>query len=323
MVLQRDPDVEVHRDLYSVASWKVGTSAIMAFPVRNITETGGNRLVERERPYRDGAKLDDTGSKAKRWTMEILFENTIDEPGLEINEFDLYPDILDSLIDSFDNHETGDLVVPTRGTVRARADNYTRTETTDPRDAAILTVTFVQDNEDNVDAASFAIISANSNAKRLGEETTFDAQTDEMWDDGLVSVREFTDQLENATNQPGDVADDVDNSASRVVSGAQTTERAFSFREKEGRNALTNPESSKTARKLNLSKDVAYRAKQESREGRPEMIKVVSSRHQSIFSIAVFFKQPVTELIAINPKIENLFYIPKGVEVNVLYVPTT
>jgi hypothetical protein len=53
------------------------------------------------------------------------------------------------------------------------------------------------------------------------------------------------------------------------------------------------------------------------------MIKVVSSRHQSIFSIAVFFKQPVTELIAINPKIENLFYIPKGVEVNVLYVPTT
>jgi prophage DNA circulation protein len=217
MVLQRDPDVEVHRDLLSVATWKVGTSVIMAFPVQNITETGGNRLVERERPYRDGAKLDDTGSKPKRWSMEILFENTIDEPGLEINEFDLYPDILDSLIDSFDNHETGDLVVPTRGTVRARIESYTRTEKIDPRDAALLNITFVQDNEDNVDAASFAIISANSNAKRLGEETTFDAQTDEMWDDGLVSVREFTDQLENATNQPGDVADDVDNSASRVV----------------------------------------------------------------------------------------------------------
>jgi prophage DNA circulation protein len=323
MVLQREEDFEIHKDLLSVASWKVGTSPTLAFPVQNIIESGGNRLVERERPYRDGAKLDDTGSKAKRWTMEITFENTIEEPGLEVNEGALYPDTLDALIESFDNHETGDLVVPTRGMVRARADSYTRTEKLDPRDAALLTVMFVQDNEDNVDAASFDLILANSNAKRLGEETTFDAQTDEMWDDGLVSVREFTDQLENATNQPGDVADDVDNSASRVVSGAQTTERAFNFREKESRNALTNPESSKTARKLNLSKDVAYRAKQESREGRPEMIKVVSSRHQSIFSIAVFFKQPVAELIAINPKIENLFYIPKDTEVNVLYVPTT
>ena len=31
----------------------------LGFPVLRIQQSGGNRIVKRERPYRDGAKLDD------------------------------------------------------------------------------------------------------------------------------------------------------------------------------------------------------------------------------------------------------------------------
>lgn len=321
MVFERED--ESLQGLFPIASWKVGTSALIAFPVTDISESGGNRIVERERPYRDGAKLDDTGSKAKRWNLTAVFENTLDEPGLEVNSDVLYPDMLDELLDSFDNHETGDLVVPTRGTIRAKAESYTRTESKDEVDCAILQLVFVQDNEDNVDAASFTLMTANSNSTRLGEVTEFDAQTDEMWSDGLVSIREFSQQLEDISNKPGEVSDDVDNSASRVINASRTTERAFSNAGNPGRDKLLNPESSKTYRKLVMNQDVAARAKHESRKGRPQIITVVSNTKQTLYSIASFYAQPFSDLLAINPKLENPNFIPRGTGVNIFYVPAS
>lgn len=321
MVFQRD-ELEIHSQLFPIATWKVGTSKELAFPVTSIKESGGNRIVERERPYRDGAKLDDTGSKAKRWTMDAIFENTIDEPGLEVNDdVSLYPDILDEIISSFDSHETGDLVIPTRGSVRARAESYSRTENTTDRDAALLQLNFVQDNEDNVDAASFTLMSANATAERLGEVTTFDSQFDEMWDQNLRNIERSSQKLESVSNKPGEVSNDVDDAANVVTSAAYTVARSFTNPGKVGRNQLLNPETSKTQRKLVLNQDVAYRAKYEARRGRPQMISIVSSDDQTLFSIAIFFNQSVTDLISINPKIGNPNYIPKGTVVNILYVP--
>jgi hypothetical protein len=92
---------------YPVGSWTAENAATIAFPVEDIGESGGNRIIERERPYRDGAKLDDTGRKATQFTMVCKFENTITEPGLEINGLkNLYPDVLNDLIASFGIHKT-------------------------------------------------------------------------------------------------------------------------------------------------------------------------------------------------------------------------
>src|SRR5262245_15019791 len=102
---------------YEVCSWKVGQrSGTLKFPVSSIQESGGNRIVERNRPYRNGAKLDDVGSNATKWTIEAVFENSImeGEKGLDQNVL-LYPNVLNAVLDSFRIHGTGDLVIPTRG----------------------------------------------------------------------------------------------------------------------------------------------------------------------------------------------------------------
>ena len=161
-ILQQRPDFDqaVPRDpvfeQYPSASWSVGTQVALVFPVTEITEEGGNRIVLRERPYRDGAKVDDIGSKAKSWSLKAIFENTINE-GLIQNGQPLYPGVLNELIRSFDQHETGDLIVPTVGKVRARAQSYVRTERNDERDYATVEFKFVQDNEDAIDATSFTL----------------------------------------------------------------------------------------------------------------------------------------------------------------------
>ncbi|HZL96151.1 MAG TPA: DNA circularization N-terminal domain-containing protein, partial [Vicinamibacterales bacterium] len=100
---------------YPPASWQVPGRALITFLVEDIQEDGGNRLVAHERPYRDGAKHDDTGSRAKRWAITSPSYNDHTEEGVEQNQ---YPAVLNALIDSFDVHETGTLTLPTRGAVR-------------------------------------------------------------------------------------------------------------------------------------------------------------------------------------------------------------
>ena len=71
------------------------TTFAIALPVSRIEEEGGNRLVERERPNRDGAKIDDTGSKAKRWVLTLDYLNGSTEPDFPE---DAYPDVVNQLM---------------------------------------------------------------------------------------------------------------------------------------------------------------------------------------------------------------------------------
>src|SRR5690242_2889711 len=89
---------------YPVAKWRVGSGAPIAFPIQEITETGGNRIVPHERPYRDGGKLDDTGCKPTTWRFRAIFNNSIAEQDLA--NAVLYPTVLRALIRSFRMHET-------------------------------------------------------------------------------------------------------------------------------------------------------------------------------------------------------------------------
>ena len=304
---------------YEIASWTVGAqTGTVSFPVCGVTESGGNRIVERNRPYRDGAKLDDIGSKAYRWTVDAVFENSIAEPGLPEGVV-LYPTVLNTLLDSFRIHGTGDLVLPTRGTLRARVESWSRTESEADRDMAKLQIVFVEDNEDNVDAQSFQLPTVNASARRVTETAEFDAQSEGMYSNDLADLKESGAQLQALANAPGDTLQDLDNQAAIVTDTANSVGRTFSQAPgtaTDGSNLLTDPESSRTQRKLEQTKDMAGRSRAQSGAGRPRKVPYRVEVGASLFAIAANIDQKAKDLIDINPGLNALF-IPAGTVIQV------
>ena len=291
---------------YPVLTWKVGKKASLKFPACSIQETGGNRIVERNRPYRDGAKLDDVGSKATRWTIEAIFENSVQEEGFDAST-PLYPNVMNAVIETFRVHGTGDLTLPTRGKVRVRAESYTRSETETERDYGKLSLTFCEDNEDNIDAQSFEAPTVNASAKRITETTEFDAQSEGAWGTTLGELREFGSELEGIANFPGDSLDDVDSQSAIVVSTANSVVRTFDS--PRGGEKLKDPEMSRTQRKLEQTKDMAAKARADARAGRPTLATYPVLAASDLFTIAASIGQDPNDLLDINPGVNALFIL--------------
>lgn len=295
----------------------------LAFPVLRIQQTGGNRIVERERPYRDGAKLDDTGSKAIRWTVDALFNNSVivgTQGEAQINAINggipLYPDVLNLLIVNFDFHETGDLVVPTTGPARARADSYSRTETFEERDQAIASFVFCEDNEDSVDFRSISAPSGGANGARLAATTELDTQSIGSLSDALTSLQTSLLELEDFVNAPGDAAQDIEAAALRVEGSARRANRTFSEAGRPGRDLFLDPANSRASRKLAIAIDLAARERNTARRGQPRLTQVVFRNATTIFRIGAVLGQDPGDLIGINPDIDPNF-IPAGTLVKV------
>lgn len=302
---------------YEPCSWEVGNAqGRLVFPITSINETGGNRIVERNRPYRDGAKLDDIGSQPIKWTVEAIFENSIDEDGIP-EDPPLYPNVLRSVVDSFRIHGTGDLTLPTVGKVRARAHSYTRIESDQQRDYARLSLVFVEDNEDNVDAQSFQLPTVNASAKRVTETAEFDAQSGATWNTSVSDIREFGAELEGIANAPGDRLDELDQQASIVVSTTNSVIRTFSRGgSREEGNLLNDPSQSRTQRKLEQTKDLAGRSRSNSLAGRPRIVPYQVDQGTDIFTVAAQLNQSSKDLLDINPGI-NPFFIPRKTVIKV------
>ncbi len=306
--------VETVFDKFALASFAVSNGNSVAFPVHKIQQDGANRLIERERPYRDGAKLDDTGSKARRWTMECVFHNSITEPGLDVfnKGINLYPDSLNDLLIIFDFHETGDLMVPTIGMVRAKAEDYSRVEDVNLVDGATLSLVFVEDNEDTVDFRSITSPTINAQGNRLALKTEFDAQSAGIDSFNLNSLEEAASSLEQAANAPGDAVDDVRKQANRVRHNAERVESAFSQAGQEGRDLLLDPTSTDVGRALIELVDVSARATNDPRRGRPRIVSVITTVDTSMLEISSVARQRYSDLLAINTAIPNALLIPRG-----------
>lgn len=289
---------------YPPASWKVGKSKTLYFPLLELTEDGANRIVERDRPYRDGAKLDDVASKARRWRATIIFDNSIKEPGLAQNGRALYPDVLNDFIRSADEHETGDLVLPPIGPIRARLATYTRQESPDQWDGAKLTVTFVEDNEDSVGARSFKPPTVRGSATAMAQATTFSAESDAVYDPSLASINEVAAELEAIANFPANTVQDIDSQVGIVVAAANRVVHAFSNARANARAQLTDPESSVTQRKLETLKESSYQAR---RELDPKTVvgKIIEDT-TTIFDLAAEINQDASELIGLNPSLDPM-----------------
>jgi prophage DNA circulation protein len=303
----------------TIARWRV-SNVIYKFPVESITDDGGNRIVVRERPYRDGAKLDDTGAKPKSFNVVVRFENTIEEPGLEQQvETPLFPTLMQAMLNSFAEHKTGDLTLPILGAFRCRADSYSRTMSFEQRDCAVVSFRWVEDNEDNVEAQSFAKTSARATSRRIAEETTFDSEGLGSLSDSIADLEDFADDLEGAINAPGEFVEDVRTKSKRVQKAVKSINDTFGVVNQEGRDLLLKPQNSKAARQLSTLADTSARAEEEKTRGRPTRVTTSYPTQRSIFDIAVELDQDVVVLINMNQtRIENLLAIPAGTNVYVL-----
>ena len=303
---------ETINEQFPIASFTSDGGTKIAFPIINLSETGGNRIIEQERAYRDGAKLDDTGAVATRWNISCMFHNSIQEKGLEVNGEQLYPDAMNSLIQSFLIHETGDLVVPTCGSVRVRCESYTRTEIESERECARLDVVFIEDNEDNVDSNFLMFPTVQATGITLAEKTSFSAQERGLWSNPFYEIKDLARNIEGLMNAPGEFVNDIRAQAKGAGAAVDRARNSGRDRSTPGRDVLLTPEATVAERSLQLTKEKMMRARAEARRNQPSLQSRAFSRNLSLADIAFEFKIDYTDLLYANPQIENPRNVPAG-----------
>jgi hypothetical protein len=261
--------------------------------------------------------LDDTGSNPTVWRIETCFNNTIQEQGIGEGTV-WYPDTLNSILESFFVHETGDLTLPTRGTVRARLEGYSRSESYDMIDTAMVSFTFVEDNEDSVDASSYSSPSVSGSAITLKSVTEFSAQSSGMWDGSLQDLNELIGEMEGLASLPDKYAAEITEKTKILQKQVDRIVKAHSKPWVDGRDTMNNPENSRTARVLVDTKAAAFQTSLQTGSNRKPYQEVQFERDQSLASIASMLGQVYSELLAINDGfIEDPTYVPAGTLVRV------
>jgi prophage DNA circulation protein len=296
-------------------SWTVGTHPSIYFPVLSISESGGARIVERKRPFRRGAKLDDTGREAYRWKLSAVFHNSIQEEGMEINGEPLYPDVLNSLLGTLGTGETGDLILPTRGIVRARFASYNRLENFDSRDYAAVELEFIEDNEDKATAEGYTALKLQGSAETMIEEATFSAQSEGSWSGSLEDLTELVRSIEGYASAPGDYRRDIESQTKAVMALHQRVVAANQKAATTGRDAFFYPTSHKAQRDLATLSDMVARERQ---AARMSITSIVCGRDQSLADVAVMVGQPIEDLLTLNFQLEDPFFIEAGTVVRVM-----
>lgn len=301
---------------YEVASWQVGGSPKIAFPAIVVDVVGGNRLVRHARPHRPGAKLDSTGAKEDEITIEAKFENSIQEPGMqEINgAAPLYPDVLNKLIQYIKEYagETGDLVVPMLGPIRAKLDTWRRGNKEGERECETLILTFVEDNEDDVDAASFNLPSVQGNIANMWLNLNDSALSFGTFDMMLDQISDYVYLTEQLLNSPYDQMYEFERVSNLLMDSTDDLTEAFMHPGQEGRDQLADPESASLQQQLVILKDMVGRERAEARRGRPQMVSKVFDSDMSLMAIAASLGQSFEGLLAINSQLENPNHIPAG-----------
>ena len=284
---------------FALCEWEV-TGYKVPIAVKKITERGGNRLVRRARQNRDGAKLDDTGSVETTWTLEADFYNGCTEQGIPID--DNYPDVLNNFIKSTKVHETGTLTLPTVGKRRARIESYERSESPEEIDCGLMTITFVEDNEDSLTAATFTSPSARSVSRRLAEITTFSAEQNGVSmsysGDG---ISQLAAEVEALVTSPFQYYADLEAQATKVQALCGRLESTFASQDDQVGEMLAAPPGAHAVRGLITLKDHAARVVEERQSSLPRLVPYVVPSQRSIFDIAAQFDQDPTALISANP----------------------
>lgn len=296
---------------YPIASWRVGDGETLFFPVIDITESGGKRIVQHQRPHRQGAKLEDTGLKARSWSVTAIFNNSIQE-GVQ-NGVPLYPQRLRQILKSFDTAETGTLVLPTVGKVRARPDTYERKESPEQQDTATLTATWIEDNEESLDRAALNPPSVVATLLKIAQQTTFTLERNGISDSGL-SLTEFAAEIEGLLLAPGRAVADLGavvrshrRAIQRMIDAATTAADS-------GGGLFSEPRGSEMQRQLRILLDREAAAEDERTSSRPRTKAfVIDVEVTSIFEVAARVDQDAEELMDLNSaRVADPFYLTRG-----------
>lgn len=305
---------------YQSFSWTPKGGATLVFPVESTREGYRNRLVRHKRPYRDGARLDDTGHDAIVWTLSCGFYNGNWHEAEIADPAAVYPQLVNDLCDSFKIHETGDLVTATRGTRRCRAESYDRTEASSPRDAAIVNFVWVEDNEDDAAAAAQQGPSVAAVTLSKARAATFDVESTGLGGDGFASLTALAAEVEALVRSPGEYAGELEGKANALTSRVRSIERAFASESEQAtsdvRRILTDPMNSRAGRRLREVSDLAQQSVASKLSMGPRIVGKVSPRDTSLFAMAAASGADVADVLRLNPGL-NAFFVPAGTLVRV------
>jgi prophage DNA circulation protein len=301
--------------IQGVASFLPDDAAVSVyFPVLSVKKGGGNRLTKGAIPFRAGVKLDSTGRKERTWNVTILFHNNVTEEGL-LESPPLYPDRLLQMEAYCESQTTGTLDLPTERKMRVRCETYERIAELSTRDGEVMTIEFVEDNEDDTTATE--PMSAQASASKLIEQAVFDADSEGAWCGGWESLTELAAGLEAALNAPSQYLADVNQKAGRVQHAAERVTKTLSDRTTELGQKLQDPQSALIGLKLLTIVDLSSRAKQEG-AGKPSTVTRTWAAPTDIYAIAASLNQDPNTLIKLNPTLRDPGYIPARTPVTVL-----
>lgn len=305
---------------YPPGRWEVEGAEGIVFPVERIEEVYSNRLVPHKRIYRDGARIDDTGSEPTGWDITIGWYNAADhEEG--VDGLVLYPDLLNMFCAACKIHKTGDLTVSTVGKRRCRAESYRRVESFSEIDVAAMTVRFLEDNEDDAATAAFAAPSASSVASRYAKEALDASQLHGCQSVDLLSLEGLAAELEALASAPGELVAQMEARVGNVAAAAQRVQNAFASQGDAAREEiqalLTDPTSSRAHRSLERLRDTVHRAVADANKHLGQPVSRTFDRDLSIFTIAASLGQDAEKLIPLNQQLPDLLSIPRGTVVRV------
>jgi len=309
-------------ELRPALTWKPDGGDIVTITSTNIAESFDNRIVERNRPYREAAKLDDTGRGSIVWTVTTeMFDATISqEPGVPANQF---TEVEAKLFLSFQSHKTGYLSLPTRGIVRAKAKSWSRGDDIGERDCALLRLTWIEDNEDDVDFYAFDQFSARATVVTLAEETTKDLVKAGIADKDVFSLSKLAAKLESIAQKPGEYLQDLEVAAAQLGSAADRIEQAYTVYGSTPGSVdalLSDPGSAPVIRNLRNLKDTARKAYYQASSGQPPIKTVKYAREMSFATIATDTGNTTANVLKLNTKLLDPFSIPPNTPIKVYEV---
>lgn len=311
-----DPDVQ---SKYPIASFTANGTRV-SFCILEDELTIANRIVPHKRPYRPGAKLDSTGADPREWTTTALFNNSLQEPGLDQNVAQ-YPDNMNALLDLFAEQVTGDLVTPSDGNGRFRAAKAVRSTSNDEIDTAHVKLTFIEDNEDDVDATAFSRPNVQGSLTRLAEQTVFTAESEGVWNGNLADLKEFCANLEGTINAPGETIDSVIIQARAAQHACRDVlSTALAAKQSNSPDALANKLNGliveppiQTIRALRQLLDIIAWAPEEHNENPPKRVRYQVKSITTIYQIASDVKQDPDQLMELNEgRIDDPFAVQPG-----------
>jgi prophage DNA circulation protein len=303
------------------ASFQVGNLPEIKFPAVAVGEDGGNRLVRRERPFQEGAKLDGTGTKADEFSIDALFhvdgtEHEVDVAGDGIT---LWPDRLELLIEALkvSQGETGTLHLPWKRNLRVRAETWSRrANSNDNRGGETLQIKFIADNEDFVNRASVEKFSIKGSVALQVERAFFDLESQGSWLPAFEDITELASELAGLIALPGEKLQNILLHARRLGNGVQTVMDALTTAQ-DGFGDLAQPGGAIAMGNLGAVLEISAGASDEARSSLPATRIVKFQVTRDLFSIAAELGQDGFKLLGINGELETPDSIAPGTAVRV------